>query len=48
MVSAARLVLAREARSRVMGIMLVALVVGWVDLSEVMRGSALDGLRAQR
>jgi hypothetical protein len=45
MASAASLVIEREARSRVMGMMLA---VGWVDLIEVMRGSALEGLRAQR
>ena len=47
MVRAASLVLAREERSSLMGIML-GLRVGWAVWMEEIRGAALDGLRAQR
>jgi hypothetical protein len=45
MAFAAVLVLSRDERSSLMGIMLA---FGWDVLISVMRGSALDGLRAQR
>lgn len=45
MEAAAALVLSREERSSLMGVMLA---VGWWDLMSVIRDSALDGLRAQR
>ena len=45
MAFAAVLVLSSEARSSLMGIMLA---VGWEVLISVIKGSALEGLRAQR